>query len=106
MSTRIIFACCLISLVSVPAFSQDAKKSKTKEQSEQKDPKEAGLRKIASGRGVQDIKVEIDEEAIEAEVEEAVSRAMEDVEEAMEAVEAVLDNLDFDINIDIPEIDI
>jgi hypothetical protein len=109
---RIVFSCLVISLVAVPGFSQENKQERdtTKpvkeavepDEDEEESDRSAGLKKIASGRSDRDIDVQIDEEAIESDVEIAV-------ESAMESVEAVLENLVIDVEdveVNIPNIDI
>src|SRR5690348_4494923 len=106
----LLFVC----LISVSGFSQANNTTSQKDESESS--KTAGLRKIASGSGLRDIEVNIDEEALEASISAAVEEAMASVDEAMENIEIHIDPIeinlsDMDINIDpivinIPNIDV
>lgn len=112
----------LILLLAIPGFSQDPKKAEPKSDVKvsKEEPRADGLKRI-SGRPAReyDFDIDIDEKALEANIERAVERAMRDVEEALDKLER-LDihiepieinlgdlNLDIDpIEIQIPDLDI
>ena len=121
---RILFLYLIVSLASVPGFSQEDSQKKTA-QSAKEQPKTdktngelsgtTGLRKINSHRD-RNFDIKIDEEALEAKIESAVEEAMRSVEVELsrleihiEPIEIDLSNLDIDIDpivINIPDLDI
>ncbi len=85
---------------------------------EESDPKAAGLKRIAGGSHHRDIRIQLNEEAMEASVEAAIESAMVSVESALrqlehlefiEPIEINLDHLDLalePLEIEIPELEI
>ncbi len=99
-STRTL-AFTIFSLVSVAAFAQSdsvpAKKSK--EKTDQDEPKTAGLRKITTQSQLRggNFDVNIDEEALEARIESAIEQAMASVEVALEKLEINIEPIEIDL---------
>lgn len=122
---RILFLCLIVSLASVPGFSQEDSQKKNTAQSAKEQPKTdktngessgtTGLRKINTHRD-RNFDIKIDEEALEAKIESAVEEAMRSVEVELgrleihiEPIEIDLSNLDVNIDpivINIPDMDI
>ena len=89
---RTLFMFLIFALAIVPGFSQDAntKKAETKTQSVviKEEPRSDGLRKIITRTSRDwDFDIHIDEEALEANIELAVEKAMKDLEIALEKLE-------------------
>ena len=89
---RTLFVFLILALSIVPGFSQDAntKKAETKTSSVviKEEPRSDGLKKITTRTSRDwDFDIHIDEEALEANIELAVEKAMKDLEIALEKLE-------------------
>jgi hypothetical protein len=117
---RIQLVCFFITLATVSAFAQKANAAVKESKGEQSNEstKSKGLRKIAEGSSTRDLDVDvnIDQQALETNIELAIENAMRSVEVVLEQlqiniepIEIDLSHLDIDIEpvvIDIPNIDI
>lgn len=103
----------LMICLTMPGVSQQSPTSQ-----EESDPKAAGLKRIAGGSHQRNLRIQLNEEAMQASVEAAVESAMVSVESALrqlehlefiEPIEVNLDHLDLalePIEIEMPELDV
>src|SRR5687768_828759 len=97
---------CLVIFLTMPGFSQETKPKKegqpvtdrSKDETKE-EPKSDDLRKIATGSGYRDLDfdINIDEEALEANIEMAVENAMESVEAVLESLEIHIEPIEIDM---------
>jgi hypothetical protein len=85
----------LVLLTAIPCFSQDTKTDKKTEST--KEQKTDGLRKISSSHHDWDFDVNIDEKALEANIEAAIERAMRSVDVALEKLEINIDPIEINL---------
>jgi len=104
--TRTLFVFLILSLATVPVFSQ-ANKSNTNARAEETkaEPRTDGLKKIATRSARDwDFDIDIDEDALEATIEKAMEHAMKDVGVALEKLGKLEIHID-PIEINLGEID-
>lgn len=91
MQYRTLFGFMVLSLAMVPAFAQEVNTKKTETKTPvvtKEEPRADGLRKLTTRKSSDwDFDIHIDEEALEANIERAVEKAMRDVEVAIEKLE-------------------
>lgn len=107
--SKTLLVCLVISSISITGFAQKAEPTVKKEE----ESKSAGMRKVASGRGVDVI---IDKAKLEADIEEAVDRALREVHTKLESLEIHIEPIHIDLGsmnialdpivINIPELNI
>jgi len=107
-SSRILFACLIIFVISIPGFSQENPKksiapradqqSKTDETNEETSKAE-GLRKIKTRSQLRDmdVNIHIDQKMLEASIESAIENAMRSVDVALERLEINIEPIEIDL---------
>src|SRR5258706_14775957 len=106
--SRILFACQIIFVISMPGFSQENPKkniaprleqqSKTDETNDKS--KTEGLRKIKTRSQMRDLDIDIhiDQKAIEASIESPIENAMRSVDVALERLEINIEPIEIDLS--------
>jgi hypothetical protein len=101
---RTLHALVIILLATITGFAQDTRKTEKKNDEQQEPSRKDGLKRITPARHWD---YDIDEDAMEANIERAVENAMKSVDVALGKMEINLKHLDIEpINIHIPEINI